>query len=98
MFNRQEVMKRAWRIYRDWYRFGVERGRFHICFGAALKAAWAEMKRSLTIKLKPTVQKLARIEAIKDQIENLKWKSCRYDIGTMEQNLRAELSELEAAL
>ena len=98
MFNLQEIMKCAWRIFRNWYRYGVERGRFPICFGAALKAAWAETKRSLTLKLKPTVQKLARIEAIKDQIENLKWKSFRYDIVTMERNLRAELSELEAAL
>ena len=85
-YNRAEIMKAAHRyaqMYkgRDWsYAYLIKHG---------LKMAWAAAKDGLT----PAQR---RAEAIKAEIESLKYKPARYDIMPMRRRLEAELSALAA--
>lgn len=85
-FNRSAIMKEAHRYAqaykgRDWsYAYLLKHG---------LKIAWAAAKEGLT----PAQR---RAEAIRTEIDNLKYKTLRYDIVTMRRNLEAELANIAA--
>lgn len=95
MFNKSQIMKSAWAIYREAYGFArVAPDRFRVCFVWALKVAWQRAKQAARIASIPLADRQARAERIRDQIDALKFKSLRYDIAAMRRNLERELASL----
>jgi len=93
-FDRSAIMAAAWAGYRAWHamkertfgprRFDRQR------FGMGLSAEWRYAREA---RMSPRQRQAQRI---RDEIEALKYKSLRYDIGAMRQRLQAELAALEA--
>ncbi|MER9159076.1 hypothetical protein [Mesorhizobium sp. M0778] len=86
MFNRSEIMKAAHRYAqaykgRDWS--------YPFLLAAGLKAAWAEAKSGTT----PAQR---RAEAIRAEIDGLKFKSFNVNIGPRRRALEAALSSIAA--
>ena len=85
-FTRSEIMKEAHRYAqaykgREWsYAYLLKHG---------LKYAWAKAKDGKT----PAQR---RADAIRAEIDSLKYKTLRYDIVTMRRNLETELAALAA--
>lgn len=104
MFNLSEIMKAAWKHYRfvrahyaDWQ---IERGIIDGLFANALRIAWrlakeaaAKAEKALRLASGPNA---ARVEAIRAEIDNLKYKTLRYDTVAMRRRLETELAALAA--
>ncbi|MCB1469258.1 MAG: hypothetical protein KDK08_19440 [Rhizobiaceae bacterium] len=87
MLNRSAILKDAWTVYR---RLQSGRPFNRKTFGFYLACAW---DRAKTAMLSPVDRRRQQIER---EIEGLRYKSFRYDIGRREGALRAELRALAA--
>jgi hypothetical protein len=87
MLNRSAIMKVAWERYRI-----CQRGRpfDRKVFGFYLACAWDRAKARMLTEVERQRQQIER------EIEMLKFKSFRIDVGRREQALRAQLQALAA--
>jgi hypothetical protein len=94
MFNRSEIMKATWSACRRSYTFN---GRFHFRrenFAKALRQAWVDARRA-DGSLSPAIAaKLDRADAIREQIDSLKYKSFQVNVEPTRQRLERELAAL----
>ena len=99
MYDTSKIMKRAWEIMGETYNFPASPfssiGRK--CFAGCLKHAWAEAKQAASIAAIPQAEKRNQIASLRSQIEQLKYKSFRYDIGAMARKLQTQIETLETA-
>ncbi len=89
MFNRSEIMKAAWRHYRttftrSWIKAPVDRAKFAFC----LACVWQRAKEAL---MTPQDR---RADAIRGQIDALKYKSFQINIEPRRLALERELASL----
>lgn len=84
MFNKSAIMRAAWKTYNRDYKW---RGAFNpTMFARCLGIAWAYAKA----EAKP----LTPAEAIRQQIEQLQYKSSRINIVPMQRALEAQYSAM----
>lgn len=87
MFNRSEIMNRAWKRYRAQFgrrKFSREN------FAYALRCAWGE-----AIRATKTVSEI-RAEAIRYELATLETRSFQQNVEPLRRRLEAELSALAA--
>ena len=90
MFNRSEIMKAAWAMWRAHYdarphlrrEFEIEE------FGFYLAVAWRNAKQA---QMTPAAR---RLEVVKAELDGLKFKPLRIDIASRRRSLETELAEL----
>ena len=85
MLNRSAILKDAWTVYR---RLQTGRPFNRKTFGFYLAHAWDRAKTALLSDVE------RRRQRIEHEIEMLKYKSLRYDIGRREQVLRVQLAAI----
>ena len=90
MFNRSEIMRRAWDMQSPCRRFGTRRPFDRDDFAFYLACAWREAKAA---QMTPAAR---RAEAIKQELALLSYKSARVDIETWRRSLELELAGLAA--
>lgn len=99
MLDRSAILRNAWakcreaRTFNGEFIFGWE-GRE--VFAECLREAWFEAKQEAGKLSALDTERAARAERIRHEIDGLKYKSLRYDIGRMERQLRAELAAVYA--
>jgi hypothetical protein len=87
MLNRSAILADAWATYR---RLQAGRPFNRKTFGFYLACAWDRAKTGMLTEAQRRRQQIER------EIDGLKYKSLRYDIGRREQALRAQLQALAA--
>ena len=103
-FNLSEIMKAAWKHYRfvhaNYETWQIERGIVDGSFANALRIAWrlakeaaAKAEKAMRLASGPNA---VRAAAIQQEIDNLKYKTLRYDTVTMRRRLETELAALAA--
>jgi len=100
MFNRSEIMKAAWvrcrYVRRSYGQWQFDRGIIDGTFANALRIEWRvakEAARNAAVMAGPNA---SRIEAIRDQIDALKYKSFQINVEPRRRALEAELIALKA--
>ena len=89
MFNRSEIMKAAWRHYRTMFaRPGYPHTFSRASFAYCLRCAWQRAHEAL---MSP---KERRADAIREQIDSLKYKSFQINVEPTRQRLERELAAL----
>lgn len=100
MFNRSEIMKAAWTIYRHMTRTArpsTVAGR-RKWFANALRGAWEAAKQAAAEAVKTAADRAAdKVAALKAEILNLDCKPFGIRIVAERRALAAELSKLETA-
>lgn len=94
MFNRSEIMKAAWANCR---RANTFNGRFIFRrdrFAQALRQGWFDAKLAANTLPADAVAKIDRADAIRSQIDALKYKSFQVNIEPTRQRLERELMQL----
>ena len=103
-FNLSEIMKVARKHYRfvhaNYGAWQIERGIIDGSFANALRIAWhlakeAAVKAEKALRL-ASGSNAARAEAIQQEIDDLKYKTLRYDTVAMRRRLETELAALAA--
>jgi hypothetical protein len=87
MLNRSAILKDAWTVYR---RLQSGRPFNRKTFGFYLARAWDRAKTAMLSEVE------RRRQRIEHEIEMLKYKSFRYDIGRRERTLRDQLAAIPA--
>lgn len=89
MFNRSEIMRRAWEIYRTVFRLSQTKAAFRL----ALQDAWSEAKRAIAAA-KRAAEESPRVQRIRDAILSLECKDRWTQADYAERDrLAAELRE-----
>ena len=100
MFNRSEIMKAAWvrfRGVRERYApWQIERGIVDGSFGNALRIEWRIAKEAVRKAAALAGPNAAQIEAIRAQIDALKYKSFQMNVEPRRAALQAQLLALSA--
>ncbi|OJU12272.1 MAG: hypothetical protein BGN85_09465 [Alphaproteobacteria bacterium 64-11] len=92
MFNRSQLMKAAWAIYRRrWGGRKFKREMFRDGFRWALRMAWDQAKSATAPAPDPKAARIARLER---EIELLPYRSARYDIAPMRRQIEREIALL----
>jgi hypothetical protein len=70
-FDRGAVMRRAWAIFRQTYRYPQIKFRDigRNCFACALKQAWREAREAARVAAIPAAERAERIQTLQDSIE-----------------------------
>jgi hypothetical protein len=89
MFNRSQIMTRAWQLYREQL---VRWEREKYTFAKCLRSSWAEAKRASLIA-DPSAY---RAQAIRYELATLSARSFQQNIETRRRVLETELSTLAA--
>ncbi|PYE88762.1 hypothetical protein [Phyllobacterium leguminum] len=91
MFNRSEIMKRAWQDYKA--RYGnrpFKRSLFTWC----LQIVWAELKQAIAYRVNPVAAKIADL---RHEAEMLSYKPWRIDIMNRQREIEGQIASLLAA-
>ena len=98
--NNGSVMRRAWAIFRETYRYPAVpfRSIGRRCFASALRMAWAEARRAAELAATPVEPLTARIAALNGEIDGLKYLGWSTDAVREERRLRDALAPLVAEL
>lgn len=96
VFNRAAIMRAAWRHYRNTYEMFGKPKFDRNGFRWAMQMAWFEAKKAARLAAVPAEVKQARAEAIRAEIDGLKYKSFQINTAPMHDRLTAELRSLAA--
>ncbi len=91
MFNLSEIMNEAWASYRRQYSKRVFN---RSTFNWLLMLSW---KRAKDAALRASNPVLAKVEALREQIEMLSYKPWSIDIQSRRRDMEAQISRLLAA-
>lgn len=93
-FDRAAIMSLAWKLYRKTYSMLPYFDR--ACFRSALREAWRRAREAMRVAAIPAAQKIARIAAIRSEIEMLSYKPLQINTFPIRRKLEIELSALSA--
>lgn len=97
--SRSAILRNAWakcreaRTFNGEFIFGWE-GRE--VFAECLRQAWFEAKQEAGRLSQLDTDRAARADRIRQEIDGLKYKTLRYDIGRMERGLKQQLAHVYA--
>lgn len=101
MIDRREVLKTAWKHFRDYYGFG---GRIRFkdvgmnCWKASMRRAWA-ICREAAQKAAMTVDQIkVRIDRLTVEIDRNQYRRWTPELSTETRDMRIELRQLTAQL
>lgn len=99
--SRSKVMHKAWELYRyvrrRYAQWQIDRGLIDASFSAALKAAWRAVKEEavkLALTILPAV--VSRLEALRAEIDALKYKPFGHHIARERVALEASIARVLA--
>lgn len=99
--NRSAIMKRAWSIFRNTYRYSGKGGvPFKAigfgCFASCLRVAWKEWRDAKARASIPAEVKAARVETLKEQLADLVWMDNYRQAEALRVSIETEISRLAA--
>lgn len=99
MFNRSNIMKRAWQIIREAYTIAgnfCAPASYAKALSYALTLAWREVKKAPQIAALPIMEKEKEIARVNSKIESLNYKPLGHRIQRERKVLQTRLQELAA--